>query len=151
MVAMTADYRVGSRHKVQAVDCVRDAKSAVRWVRANAEKLGVDPQRIAAGGGSAGGHIAACTGVLEAFDEPSEDARISSRPNALVLFNPVMAMGTLPDAEPQGDNPAKSFLRSHGSQAGRHFSGPSREGASFPPTIQFFGTADKLIEGAKYF
>src|SRR5688500_15423283 len=33
MVAIAADYRVGSRHGVKAVDCARDAKSAVRWVR----------------------------------------------------------------------------------------------------------------------
>ena len=43
MVAMAADYRVLSRHKTKAVKCVADAKSAVRWIRANAERLGVDP------------------------------------------------------------------------------------------------------------
>ena len=58
MVAMTADYRVLSRHKTKADKCAADAKSAVRWIRANAERLGVDPNRIAAGGGSAGGHVA---------------------------------------------------------------------------------------------
>jgi acetyl esterase len=69
MVAMTADYRVSSRHQVKAVSCVTDAKSAVRWARANADRLGIDPNRLAAGGGSAGGHIAACTGVVKGFDE----------------------------------------------------------------------------------
>ena len=80
MVAITADYRVASRHQVKVVDCVRDAKSAVRWVRQNAQRLGIDPQRIAAGGGSAGGHLAAATATLPEFDEPTEDAKISSRP-----------------------------------------------------------------------
>ena len=59
MVAMTAEYRVLSRHGVKAVECFRDAKSALRWVRGNAERLGIDPARVAAGGGSAGGHLAA--------------------------------------------------------------------------------------------
>ena len=63
MVAMTADYRVASRQQVKAVSCVADAKSAIRYVRKEAARLGVDPNRIVAGGGSAGGHIAACTGV----------------------------------------------------------------------------------------
>lgn len=67
MVAMTADYRVFSRHGTLAVKCVEDAKSAIRWVRANASRLGVDPKRIAAGGGSAGGHIAACAGGHQGF------------------------------------------------------------------------------------
>lgn len=92
MVAMAADYRVASRHKIKAVACVADAKSAVRWIRKNAKRLGVDPSRIVAGGGSAGGHIAACTGTISRFDESSEDAKISSVPNALVLFNPALAL-----------------------------------------------------------
>jgi acetyl esterase/lipase len=49
MVAMTADYRVESRHQVKAHQCVADAKSAIRWVRKNAKRLGVDPQKIVAG------------------------------------------------------------------------------------------------------
>src|SRR4029079_4650111 len=69
MVAMTADYRVASRQQVKAVSCVVDAKSAIRFVRKEAGRLGIDPNRIASAGGSAGGHIAACTGVLQAFDE----------------------------------------------------------------------------------
>ena len=75
MVAVAADYRVKSRHGVTPVECVADAKSAVRWLRANAAKLGVDPARIAAGGGSAGGHVATCTGVIEGLDEKSEDRK----------------------------------------------------------------------------
>src|SRR6478672_10856667 len=54
MVAITADYRVASRPQVKAVECVKDAKSAIRYVRKEAARLGVDPNRIAAGGGSAG-------------------------------------------------------------------------------------------------
>ena len=69
MVAMTADYRVASRHGTQARHCVADGKSAVRWIRQHAGRLGVDPHRVAAGGGSAGGHGAACTGVIAQGDE----------------------------------------------------------------------------------
>src|SRR5262245_64205085 len=43
MVAITADYRVASRNQVKAVSCVADAKSAVRYVRQNAARLGIDP------------------------------------------------------------------------------------------------------------
>ena len=88
MVAMAADYRVASRQGTKPFHCVRDGKSAVRWIRQNAKRLGVDPNRVAAGGGSAGGHVAASTGTLPKHDEPGEDMKISSVPNAMVLFNP---------------------------------------------------------------
>lgn len=92
MVAMTAEYRVLSRHGVKAVSCFRDAKSAMRWVRKNAERLGVDPDRLAAGGGSAGGHLAGALGTIRDFDEAGEDTSISAVPNALVLFNPALVL-----------------------------------------------------------
>lgn len=95
MVAITADYRVKTRQNVKPIQCVADARSAIRWVRANAAKLGVDPNRIAAGGGSAGGHLAAATAFITEFDEPTEDKSISATPNALVLFNPALVLAPL--------------------------------------------------------
>ena len=61
MVAARADYRVKSRHGVEPDACVEDAKSAVRWLRQNAAKLGIDPNRIVASGSSSGGYLAACS------------------------------------------------------------------------------------------
>jgi acetyl esterase len=90
MVAFCADYRVKSRHDVSPDACVEDAKSAIRYVRQNAAKLGVDPNKIVAAGGSAGGHIAACTALCPGLDAKDEAASISSKPNALVLYNPVL-------------------------------------------------------------
>jgi acetyl esterase/lipase len=149
MVAFTADYRVGSRHGVKVPQCVADAKSAVRWVRANAKRLGVDPARIAAGGGSAGGHLAAATALIEGLDEPSEDQSISSAPNAMVLFNPAAALAPFGGAQPfdpkqfagirqrLGDDPQAVSPAHH-----------VRKGA--PPAIIFFGTDDRLLEGGKF-
>lgn len=90
MVAMAADYRVRSRHGVAPEQCVNDAKSAVRWARANAAKLGIDPNRIVSSGGSAGGHLAAAVGTVQGFEEAGEDHAVSSRPNAMVCFNPAL-------------------------------------------------------------
>ncbi len=150
MVAMTADYRVASRHQVKAVECVKDAKSAVRWVRANAKRLGVDPDRIAAGGGSAGGHIAACTAVIEGLDEPAEDARVSSKPNALVLFNPAMALAPLGE-KPLADKGAAQIIAQRVGADARTISPAHHVKAGVPPTIMFFGTQDRLLEGAQFF
>lgn len=90
LVAMTAEYRVYGQHKAKVADCVADAQSAIRWVRANAARLGVDPERIVSSGGSAGGHLAAAVGTLKSFADANEDTKISSRPNAMILFNPAL-------------------------------------------------------------
>lgn len=102
MVAITADYRVASRHGVKPTACVADARSAVRWIREHAEELGIDPNRIAAAGGSAGGHIAACSALIDRFDEPSEDKKISATPNALVLFNPALVLAPIDGFDASG-------------------------------------------------
>src|SRR5215469_11273941 len=93
MVAARADYRVKSRHGVTPKECVDDARSAIRWFRENAGTLGVDPDRIVAAGGSAGGHIAACTTLMPAPDPKEEAPKTSSKADALVLFNPVLRFG----------------------------------------------------------
>jgi acetyl esterase/lipase len=81
LVAARADYRVKSRQGVSPATCVEDAKSAIRWIRQNAVQLGVDPHRIVAAGGSAGGHIAACSGCCPGLDGEGEKA-----PPALLLY-----------------------------------------------------------------
>ena len=144
MVAMTAEYRVQSRHGVKAVSCFRDAKSAIRWVRKNAERLGIDPNRLAAGGGSAGGHLAGALGTIQEFDEEGEDTSISAVPNALILFNPVLVLSPI---EGRGD---KAWDRL-GSLEDRMGVNPEmlspyhhvRKGQ--PPTIIFHGQSDTTV------
>lgn len=133
MVAVIADYRVKSRQGTTPFDCVKDGKSAVRYLRANADKLGIDPDRIAAGGGSAGGHVAAATGTLLGLEEDDEDKKISSKPNALLLFNPVYDNG--PDG--YGHDRVKSRWK--------QISPLHNIAKGAPPTIVFLGSKDKLI------
>jgi len=102
LVAMAADYRVKSRQGVKAVSCVADAKSAIRWVRANAVRLGIDPHRVAAGGGSAGGHLAAAVAVLPGLDDPADDKSVSCVPDVLVLFNPALVLAPIEGADMKG-------------------------------------------------
>lgn len=132
MVALCADYRLRSRHHVTPAECVADAKSAIRWTRAHAAELGIDPARIAAGGGSAGGHIAACTNIITGFDEPGEDTSISSAANALVLFNPALDVTDLAPEVGFGENALALSPVLH-----------VRAGA--PPTIIFHGRDDRMV------
>ena len=143
MVAITADYRVKSRHHALPVQCAADAKSAIRWVRANAARLGIDPNRIVAGGGSAGGHVAACTGTLEELDEKGEDTSVSAVPNAMVLFNPVLVLAPL-GGKDFGGFGAKLAAKELGAEAER-LSPAHHVKPGTPPTIVFHGRADKTV------
>lgn len=93
-VAITVDYRVPATHPgVTPFDSLADAKSAFRYVRANSARLGIDPDRIVGAGASAGGHLAATAALSPAFDDPGDDLSISPRPEALVLWYPVLDNG----------------------------------------------------------
>jgi acetyl esterase/lipase len=146
MVAMAADYRVASRHKVKAIDCVKDAKSAIRFVRKNAGRLGVDPNRIVAGGGSAGGHLAAVTGTIAGFDEPNEDNSISSRPNAMLLFNPAVVLAPVEGVAL--DERRLAGLADRMGTSPKELSPYHHVAAGAPPTAIFHGTADALVPHA---
>ncbi|MFT7536392.1 MAG: acetyl esterase [Hyphomicrobiaceae bacterium] len=133
MVTAVCDYRVKQRHGTDPFACVADGKSAVRWLRSNAQRLGIDPKRIAAGGGSAGGHVAATTGVVPGLEEQGEDTTVSSKANALLLFNPVFDNG------PGGYGHARVKKRY------REISPLHNISKDAPPTIVFLGTKDKHI------
>ncbi len=89
MVAIRAEYRVRNRHRTTPRDAVADAQAAVSWIVEHAAELGIDPTRLVSAGGSAGGHLAACTGLTPWLD----DALPEHRPTALALFNPVIDTG----------------------------------------------------------
>ena len=143
MIAIVADYRVFGRHKTGAFEAIADAKSAIRWVRAHATELGIDANRIAAGGGSAGGHVALSAAVFDRFDETNEDRRISSKPNALVLFNP--AVNTDPGRAAQDAGGARDTLAARFGDRGREGSPYHHIGPGLPPTIILHGKSDATV------
>ena len=93
LVCFLVDYRTQSKNGTTPFECLQDAKSAMRYIRKNADKFNIDKTKIIASGGSAGGHLAAATALIEDFNESSDDLSVSSIPNALVLFNPVIDNG----------------------------------------------------------
>lgn len=141
MICFIADYRVKSRQQTTPFESLKDAKSAIRFIRGNASKFHVDTSKIVAGGGSAGGHLAAATALIEGYNEITDDQSISCVPNALVLFNPVIDNGPGGYGYERIGEAYKNFSPLHN----------IREGA--PPTILFLGTNDRLIpvETAKYY
>ena len=142
MVGISVEYRLAKPASGTTVfDCVRDGRSAMRYVRTHAAELGIDPQKIVANGGSAGGHIAAGTALFDGVDEAGEDTSVSSTPNALVLYFPVI------DTSQDGYGNAKIGAR------WREISPLHRVRPGVPPTILFHGTGDTVtpFAGAQAF
>ncbi|HWL15271.1 MAG TPA: alpha/beta hydrolase [Opitutus sp.] len=134
LVCVLVQYRFAPRDETAAPEvCIQDARSAIRWVRRHAAELGVDPNRIAAMGASAGGHLAAHAALVAGIDDPHDDLSISSKPNALLLFNPVL------------DNGPGNYGASRVRDRLRELSPAHNVAAGAPPTILFLGTQDKLI------
>jgi acetyl esterase/lipase len=140
MIAARADYRVKSRHGVAPDACIEDSKSAVRWLRQHAEQLCIDPTRLVGSGGSAGAHIAACAALLEGFEAEGEDHSISCRPDALLLYNPVLEVtpGMIPSMVPTAE-------------MGEQISPLRGVDECTPPTLLLYGTEDELGEPAPHY
>ncbi len=83
MVTISVEYRIKMIHDTTPFAAVDDAADAMRWIRANAKRLGIDTKRIAASGSSAGGHLAASLATLSSLTD-------EVRPNLLLLYYPVV-------------------------------------------------------------
>lgn len=83
----SVEYRLSGEARWPAQ--IEDCKLAVRWLRANAAKYHVDPDRIGCWGSSAGGHLVACLGTMgdeKQFEGSGGHAGVSSRVQAVVDF-----------------------------------------------------------------
>lgn len=142
LVGISVQYRLSNpKTGFSVFDCVKDARSAMRYVRAHAKELGIDPHKIIASGGSAGGHLAAATALFDGVNEDTDDRGVSPVPNALVLFFPVI------DTSKEGYGNAKIGAR------WQEISPLHQVRAGVPPTLIFHGTGDTTtpFKGAQAF
>lgn len=93
MTTFLFEYRNDTRHNASPVECIKDARSALRFLKQNHSFFNINPQNIIASGGSAGGHVAAATATLHSINESTDDLSIDPMPAAMVLFNPVFDNG----------------------------------------------------------
>ncbi|MFK8114278.1 MAG: alpha/beta hydrolase [Rubripirellula sp.] len=135
IVAISAQYRTKASHQATPDQCVHDGKEAIRYVRRHASELGIDSDKIIAGGGSAGGHVAAAVAMCPKIDASPNDA-VSCMPNALVLFNPVYDNGPGGYGHARVKDYWKDISPLHNIRAG------------LPPAIVFFGSVDKHVRVA---
>lgn len=123
IVAIAAEYRIGMVHGTGPEECVEDARDAMAWVRRNAERLGIDPHRIAAAGSSAGGHLAAALATLPEMPE---------RPDLLLLYYPVV------DTADRGG-------QFGGEERARALSPMQHISHRLPPTLFIVGDSDPIV------
>jgi acetyl esterase/lipase len=133
-VVFIAEYRLGAPIEQKAIP---DSKAAVRWVRANADTLGVDPQKIISYGSSAGGHLAAAVGTVKGYELTGENLAISSRPDCMISLWPVMdltkSFGNMTSVDPKLVSPAWALSD------------------TVPPILVMTGGNDPYISGVKQF
>ena len=133
MVAATVTYRLRTKEDRAALTegqstnrvCIPDVKSAIRLFKQHAKELGVDPNRIVAGGGSAGGHISLLGTTNPGLNDPNDPKGIDTSVAAYVLFNPALSKS-------DANDPEVDFLQ--------HLK------ADFGPAIVFFGSEDKWLK-----
>lgn len=146
MVGISVEYRLAAQKPAEGAltpfDCVRDIRSAMRFLKQNAADFGIDPERIVASGASAGGHLAAATAMFDGVDDPGDDSTISPAPCALVLLFPVI-------------DTSKEIGYGHDLLGGRwrEIDPNSHVRAGLPPCILFHGTSDTVtpFAGAEKF
>ena len=145
LVGLSFEYRLHWRHGTTPLESMDDAWAALRWLRQNAGELGVDTNRIAVAGFSAGGHLAGVTGMLRdpssapeaGADKASND--MSSLPAAMVLMSAAIDV--------TGDGWFRQLLAGRGDEVKASPAQQARPG--LPPAIVFHGLDDPLCPFSK--
>ncbi len=132
-LGISLEYRLlNAKAGTTVFDCVKDGRSAVRYIRSHADELGIDPQKLVVSGGSAGGHVAAGTALFDNVNDDSDNLAVSPHPNVLVLFYPVI------DTSKEGYGQKKIGDRWQEISPVHHV----RKG--LPPTLILHGTGDTV-------
>ena len=133
LVCATAEYQMLGKDAAKLPPgeskkrvCVTDAKSAIRWFKQHAGELGIDPNRVITGGGSAGGHISALATMNPGLNDPADPKDIDTKVVAYLWFNPAFAPEDAKDPEIDVLHHMKADL---------------------PPAIVFFGDKDTWKKG----
>ncbi len=133
MVGISLEYRLFNKAKgITVFDCVKDGRSAVRFIRSHAQSLGINPQKIIVSGGSAGGHVALGTALFDGVDDPEDPLDVSPVPNILAPLFPVI------------DTSAAGYGNKRIGERWQELSPVHHVKAGLPPTIIFHGTGDTV-------
>lgn len=160
-VAFSINYRLetpaASPVPVSIADSLADCRSAMRHIRGQAARYGIDPGRVVAFGDSAGGHLAAALALCDGFDRPDDDLAVSARPDALILCNPVLDLTDdtwirhiiRDPPPPRGTKPPPPDPTPEQVELARRLSPGLQVRPGLPPTLLMHGTADRVVESVQ--
>ena len=89
MVAIAVQYRLTNEHDITALESMADARDLIRWVKMNCDSLNLSPDKVAAYGWSAGGHLVASSAI---FSDSILQNRATSTPDAMILVSPAVSL-----------------------------------------------------------
>lgn len=136
MVVFCPEYRYASKHKTKVAECVKDSRSAVRYIKSHVDEFGIRTDQLIAAGISAGGHLSAALATINQFNESTDNLNISVKPYALILIVPAVRI------ERETLNPA--FIpRFDGKE--KELSPYSHITKNMPPTLILAGVNDDKI------
>lgn len=144
-VACAVEYRTYSRFGTLPFEAVKDARSAIRWLRQHAGELNIDTNRIVASGNSAGGHLVICTALANKWNEKTDDLHFSPIPNILMVNAGVYDLTDEQTAWIRKDLQNKEIVK--------QISPTHLVKKDFPPALIIHGTNDENVsfETAKTF
>ena len=144
-VAVAPEYRLLGEAAWPAQ--IEDVKAAVRWTRANAERLDIHPDRIVVQGFSAGGHLALLAGGtpdMPPFRGSGGNEVVSDRVAAVIAFFPSVTFGL--GSPTPGITPASVLLGESATESEAKQASPlSYVSGAYPPTFLLHGTGDAIV------
>lgn len=144
--AMSIDYMLSNRRQAVWPTNLWDCKLAVRWLRQNADRLRLDPERIGVIGGSAGGHLAAMVALTEpgdGLDPAAPDSEVSFAVKCCVNLYGIADLGTYHDVTMLG----RTFAEAP--ELYRLASPVTYVRSNAPPFLILHGTADTTVKLAQ--
>ncbi len=142
------EYRLS--HEAVFPACLHDVKCAVRWVRSKADERGIDPERVAIAGGSAGGHLAAMLATTAGVKEYEGGGHSEwpSHVNCCIPHNPALDLAELAERRGAAENSVTNLIGQGLADAPERFREASplyRAGADTAPILLLHGEADEVI------
>ena len=153
-LAMSINYKLRkTKGQVTWPQCIYDVKEAVRWLKLNADKYQIDPERIGALGGSAGGNLAfmlATTGPEDGFEGEGTRTNISTKIACGVDFYGAVDLMTYKSdrARPDTNKPEMAMFNKTKAEAPdlyRRGSPTSYIRTNVAPLLMVHGTGDSTV------
>jgi acetyl esterase/lipase len=143
-VCVATEYRLAGESKWPAQ--IHDVKAALRWMRANAARLGVDPNKISVSGNSAGAHLSlmvAGTANMPEFEGEGGNTGVDTSVAASIAFYAPVQLYV--PGQPLDQLMSFLFGRGADVEVARRASPIAHASGTFPPTLLITGNKDELV------